>query len=142
MPFLANKQPIKQEIEALKQYGYSVNFKSTLSPFGKPVPTIEIIPNGQAEGITIVYQDDSFIPKFDMVPPGQKEKITVYYQSCTLTTQKDDLATLKTNLNATELSNFIKDFPKNIAPIIADALKTEPPKPVEQHRNDYSLKLF
>lgn len=139
MPFLANKQPIKQETEVLKQYGYSVNFKSTLSPFGNPVLTIEIIAKGQTEGITIVYQDDSFIPKFDMVPPGQKEKITVYYQNCALTTQKNDLATLKTNLNAMELSNFIKEFPKNIAPIIADALKTEPPKPAEQHRNDYPL---
>lgn len=142
MPFLANKQPINQELNALRQYGYSINHRVTISPFRNPVATIDIIPKGQTEGITVVYQDDSFTPKIEVVPLGQKEKITAYYQNCTFTVIKEELATLKTNLNAAELTNFIKEFPKNIAPTIANALKTEPPKPAEHHRNDYTLRPF
>jgi hypothetical protein len=116
MPFLADKQTIMKEIEALKQNGYSINVQAIMFKDGISIPTIDIAPKGQIKGVTIIYQDNS------------------------LRLMKDDYAVFLTYLNTKELNEFIQKFPKHIAPIIAEALESEPPEPNDKIHNNYQLK--
>jgi hypothetical protein len=116
MPFLADKQVIKKEIDALRQNGYTINVKGEMCEDGTSIPKIDIMPKGQTQGIIIIYQDIPLKPS------------------------KGDCAVFYTNLNTKELNEFIQKFPKHIAPTIANALNREPPEPNDRIHLNYQLK--
>lgn len=101
MGFLVNKQTIREEIAALREHGYTVE-ESSPSFLDKKPMGYTIAPSGQNLGIIIAIDRCSY--------------------------SKETHVTIVTCLDIKALKTFIKNFPKNIAPNIAQELETNPPE--------------